>query len=189
MKLDSLQLSFSKAQDSVESLIKKPRHNYCVQVSAKTLIFPRQCVCCGEPSETERKVSKTTTKGKKVVRKTTRFWYVPYCNYCVKHIRARNVGFGFLLGTTFIAFGVSNSEIIAATVGFPLGLILLVYLSNQVTTSCACLGSAADYRGAHGTHHTFIFKSKTYTKDFMKANRNKLVNVSHKMSELLKEGK
>lgn len=185
MKIDSLQISISEAKDSVENLIKKPYHNYHVHVSAQKLIFPRNCVCCGESSETERKVSQTTTKGKKVVRKTTRFWYVPYCRYCVKHIKARNLCFGLLIGAMFVAYAISNSGIIATIVGVLLGLRVLVYLSNRVTTSCTCLGPAAAYKGAYGTHHTFIFKSTAYTKAFMNANKSKLINVSHKMSELL----
>jgi hypothetical protein len=175
-----------------------------VSLSGQVFQFPRQCICCGEAPDTELYVSATQSRGKKT---STHRWGFPCCNACLTHsqvIQKANTFPTFLIILGFIAclFGIS---LLAANPLLALPLIIssiffLVYsfrLSRkrlqQARTSkreeCAADNpySLVRYFGWDKNIHTFSIKPERYAFAFMRANRQKLVNVPPDIFRLLND--
>ena len=165
-----------------------------VEVSGYQFTFPRQCVCCESDPDTSLTVSASKSSGTRVVRTKTNTWDFPYCSHCLNHISAAdNAGFlaklilvivlivawylGSWLGVIFGGLGVVGALV--------LYLKLNAQANRMLKKSCVCLGKAVGFIGWDGTHQAFEIVSAKYAREFMIANKRKLINVSPEAGTLL----
>ena len=117
-----------------------------IDVSAKQLVMPVVCACCGARSETTQRVIATRVEGKRVIRTKTSWWDIPYCGACCAHDREWPAAsaLGILILTAFTC-----------------GIYLYFYFQRRqralamCTASCARPQRAIAYLGWHGTVHRF----------------------------------
>jgi hypothetical protein len=155
-------------------------------IAAKNLSWPAVCACCRAPSDGILRSSVSVSKGKRVVRTTTRGWDVPYCSACMGHRACYEsadkwLGGGLLLGAAVAVLLLMQGSLL---VGVALGglVFLLSVLPFQATrnkaraamrSTCAVPWSAVTYQGWHGSEHRFEFENKTYMEEFLDQNWKK----------------
>jgi hypothetical protein len=160
-----------------------------VEVSAKLLKFPQQCVCCGGVPDTVYQAVATRTTGKRVVRTDSRSWDFPYCVGCAGHLahyraagtaRTAFVLLGLLAGAA-VAYGVNWWAGAAALgVGLLLGQLLHGQYMGAARSACleGCItaGTPVVYQGWYGTVHTFDLACPQYVEAFERWNSAKLLS-------------
>ena len=172
-----------------------------VEVSARKFEIPPVCACCGEAPQAEVRATFTRRTGVRVIREDTRGFGFPYCQHCLDHVArwaragARgNIGF-VVLG----ALGIVMLAMVQAVVGVGLFVIALIIrltsarvartnVRSRLRPSCACPDTAVAFRGWSGTVSSFAFASPAYAARFALGNREKLVNVSGELRQLLEQG-
>jgi tetratricopeptide (TPR) repeat protein len=171
-----------------------------IHISGQRINMPRVCVCCGGEPSTEIYFTATQTRGKHVSTRVknmqTRGWAFPFCSYCVSHShKAKELmigtNFGYIAGVVLIVVAL----FLFASYWF-LGLLLLagaigtfVWSSREAKraregiqqllrpTCIDVQNNLVQYLGWNGTVHSFYIRSQSYAVAFMRANRNKLVNM------------
>jgi hypothetical protein len=167
-----------------------------VEASGNQFTFPQQCVCCESEPDTCLTVSASKSSGQRVVRTKTNTWDFPYCSHCLNHIAAANTALTLagivIVLVVVIAWSLAGwSGTIFGSLGAVGALILYVKLisnaNKTLRNSCVGLGKAVGFIGWDGTHQVFEIGSPKYAREFMIANKRKLINVSHEARELLVE--
>jgi hypothetical protein len=169
-----------------------------IDVSGHSFVFPDECACCGDAADAELGVSATKTSGKRVVHRKTNAWDIPYCGRCVGHVKSAQAArmFALLLGFSSIVVGAFLWYAVNPGIGILGGSVTLLgatlgcsmWMSEaraRCSSACVCVGSAVAYLGWHGTLHKFDVKSASFARDFMTANRSKLVNLSPQARNVL----
>lgn len=169
-----------------------------VDLSGHSFAFPDECACCGGAPDCELTVSASRSHGTKVVHTESKSWDVPYCTGCIEHIRADEAAGSFARGSTVLAvllgvlIGIGAGPYWGAAIGI-LGVIGTIVVFGQLlrrarakgSTGCVGLGRAVNYLGWSGTLHKFEITSRRFACNFMRANQNKLVNLSFEARTLL----
>lgn len=169
-----------------------------VDVSGHSFVFPNECACCGGGADCDLTVSASRSWGSKVVHTESKSWDVPYCTGCLKHIRAFEVAGSFARWFTVISvllgglIGYGIDPYLGVAIGIlAVGGTVLVYgrklsiARAESSPDCVDLNRAIDYLGWSGTVHKFEFTSRHFACNFMRANQNKLVNLSFEARNLL----
>lgn len=80
-----------------------------------------------------------------------------------------------------------GSVLFAASVSLPAVIcaMLLLRIKGRLHSNCASVFRALAYLGSAGTVHSFEFRSRTYARLFVRANRLKLVNASALVSQIV----
>ena len=117
-----------------------------VAISAREIIIPRVCACCGGAAETTVDAAATRVSGRRVVRTTTKAWSFPYCNRCAHHVHlSREPSFGVIFFLTLVTCGIY--------------LYLAFRKREQARAAtmapCSSVEASAAYLGWHGTVHAF----------------------------------
>lgn len=155
-------------------------------IAAQKLEFPSLCPCCLGPADALLECSFSVSKGKRVVHTTTRSWDVPYCARCLAH-RRKHVGAGSWfkvaawLGGGCIAVGALADRgfllvllgVAIAALALARGLALRNAARAGMSRDCAVPGSAAAYRGWHGSEQSFEFARRDYLDAFRDCNARK----------------
>lgn len=176
-----------------------------VSVSGQLFSFPRECICCGRNPDQTIYVSASKTRGKKlgtrIANSRSRSWGFPCCDACLYHEKAINIALLIAYGSVAIglsfmiyAYAHYNQQFWACIALAVSGILFIVYgftagtdkiraaRARKSATCCADSPSVlVKYIGWHGSTHTFYIHSQSYAFAFMRANRNKLVNVPIKI--------
>ena len=169
-----------------------------VDVSGHSFVFPNECACCGGTPDSELTVSASRSRGSKVVHTEAKSWDVPYCTGCIKHIRAGDAAASFARWSTVLSIlvglliGYGINPYWGAAIGI-LGVIGTVVVFGRLlrnarakgSANCVTLHRAVDYLGWSGTLHKFEITSRPFACKFMRANQNKLVNLSFEARGML----
>lgn len=138
--------------------------------------MPSACVCCGNPASQYVRASSTRVEGKRVIRTKTSAWEFPQCAACARHDSEwPDVSGGLLV----------------ALVVLTLGIYLYFYLQRRqralsmCTVACARPRMAVQYFGWHGTIHYFDFHSPRFVREFLVANKSKVVEADSRALALL----
>lgn len=157
-----------------------------VEVSAKNISIPRQCVCCAGTASVDLQASASKKRGKS---QYTNSWSFPYCTQCVAHIGRYNFAVGVLVAGLVLGFlgavFIERWYGAIAGLGIAAWILLLNSAKSMLGSTCVCTGPAVAYLGWHGTLHSFRFASQAYGLEFMLANRSKLVNLTSRQHQLL----
>lgn len=162
-----------------------------VQVSARILHWPDMCACCGGPADTSFAAGFSKSKGKRVVRTESKWWKVPYCRDCIKHVRGQRAavaGCYWSVGAAIAAIigaaaggggpGRPTPFVIAALVVAAAGCVVAFYAysaaKRRACGDCDYLVPAVRYLGWYGAVHTFEFDNGDYADEFIRANGGKL---------------
>ena len=138
--------------------------------------MPSACACCGNPASGVAPVSSTRVTGKRVIKTKTSSWEFPQCSACRRHDDEWP--------------GISGGVLFWAVV-LTCGIYLYFYLQRRgralglCSPACARPLQAVQYLGWAGTVHSFDFHSPVFTREFLIANKNKLVDVSAQARGLL----
>lgn len=164
---------------------------YRFDISARNLTWPAACACCLGRSDSHLRSSVSVSKGKRVVRTTTRSWDIPYCSTCLTHYRTHAGASKWpILGAVagLIAGGwlamqapqhQAQMAMGAIAFGALLGLSMIPYFAarsrarQQMGSACACPGSAVTYLGWYGSDQSFQFENKNYLDRFLDLNSRK----------------
>jgi hypothetical protein len=171
-----------------------------VDVSAKTVSFPRHCACCGREPDAQLALSASRSRGVRVVRTTTHTWSVPYCSACIRHTQEWERATTYL--TVALAVGAVVGALLlcsSAVVGIVIFTLALAaglgaytlqrkHARTFCSTGCAMPGRAASFLGWDGTLQSFWFAHPSFATAFMIANLNKLVNLTPQTRQLLEAG-
>src|SRR5689334_6738474 len=128
-----------------------------ISLSAKQLVMPPVCACCGGASTTSVPVSATRVRGKRVIRTTTSTWNFPFCGRCCEHDRAWPKA--------------SALEVLVLTI-LTLGIYLYFYVKGRQRAMalraprCAMPCRAVAYLGWHGTVHELEVASEEFARAF-----------------------
>jgi uncharacterized tellurite resistance protein B-like protein len=147
-----------------------------ISLSAKQLVMPPVCACCGGASTASVPVSATRVRGKRVIRTTTSTWEFPFCGRCCEHDRAWPKASGL--------------EVLVLTI-LTLGIYLYFYVKGRQRAmalrapSCAMPCRAVAYLGWHGTVHELEVASEEFARAFLAANGKKLVDADAEARELM----
>jgi len=151
-----------------------------VVVSARDIVAPNLCVCCGGPPDTALADAATRTWGKRVVHSQSRVAVFGICTRCDGHCRVLFPSWSnHLLWTCVVLFvaAVTHSfGVPVALLAVTWGVFVLGYLRARAellrgrTTSCEAVDRPADYVRWYGTEHTFHFDSLRYARAFADAN-------------------
>lgn len=157
-----------------------------VDVSAKFIIIPKYCTCCGDTPTVDLAAQASKNRGNT---QYTKSWTFPYCSQCASHVKDHNTA------ATILVFGLIATFVFMFFIGWwclvlvGLSIAGWVMQSNQVKSGCGpdCTssGAAVTYLGWHGTLHSFFFTSRDYAGKFMAANSGKLVNMTNDHCDLL----
>lgn len=162
---------------------------YEIQVSARSLNWPRVCACCCGSANTVRRTAASRTTGKRVQRTTTAWWEVPYCASCLSHestFASASAIFGGGIAAAIIIFLIASIQQAPVTgwiLAFAAGAAA-VWANRALTRRaraemqprCAATRGAVAYTGWYGTFHTFIFASREYLEAFTAANARKTMS-------------
>lgn len=147
-----------------------------ISVSAKVLTMPSACVCCGSPATQFVRASSTRVEGKRVIRTKTSAWEFPQCGSCASHDHEwPNASGGLLVWLVVLTFGI----------------YLYFYVQRRrralsmCTVACARPRMAVQYFGWHGTVHHFDFHSPWFVREFLVANKGKIVEADSRALALL----
>ena len=159
---------------------------WTITIAAQKLDFPAKCACCLAATDGSLKCSASVSKGKRVVRTTTKSWDVPYCRRCLAHRRqhvgagnwflaAFGVGGGVALGGVLIDEGplLLLVGLAIATLAAARGFALRNAARAGMSRDCAVPGSAAAYLGWHGSEQSFAFARQDYVDAFRDLNGRK----------------
>ena len=155
-----------------------------VEASGNQFTFPQQCVCCESEPDRYLTVSASKSSGQRVVRTKTNTWDFPYCSRCLNHIEAANTALKLagivIVIVVIIAWSLGGwSGTIFGALGAVGALILYVKLianaNKTLRSSCVGLGKAVGFIGWDGTHQVFEIGSPKYAREFMIANKRKLI--------------
>lgn len=160
---------------------------YQFQISARILSWPRKCACCGETADSNVRAAASRTTGKRVQRTTTSWWEVSYCTACLAHKASYEASVWWLwagLAGGILAWFFVGQTSSSGTAGFLAGVAVAVAslwpydkakaaAKAQMKYSCCTPKAAVRYLEWHGTFHTFVFESKSYTNEFLAANGRK----------------
>lgn len=184
-----------------------------VSVSAKQLIFPKQCACCAGKADEKLTVYSTRRTGVRVVREQTHSWNFPYCQSCVYHVQAADaaisydlfayLGF-FLCVVVCISIGLALQSytdgiaflVAGVLLGIVLGILSVIWatrldekqtkrIESMRQSHCVCTKKAISYEGWSGSVQHFYFHSKIYGVRFVLANRAKIVNLSSEVESFI----
>lgn len=164
--------------------------HYRLQVSAKILSWPRNCVCCMEEANAQFRAAASRTTGKRVQHTTTSWWDIPYCHACLAHkAKFDSAPWAFvplaLLGiVVWIAVSVAaENQGIGVLLGLPIALLgiwpyrkALQNARSSLRPSCTAEKAAVQYVSWHGSFHTFTFTSRAYLDRFVAANGRKTMS-------------
>ncbi len=145
-------------------------------MSAKQLVMPDTCTCCGHPSQTTRQSTATRVEGKRVIRTKTSSWSFPYCNRCDSHDREWP--------------GASVGEVVLFAI-LTLGIYIYFYVRARqralriCSAQCVPPRQAIAYLGWHGSVHQFEVASSTFASAFLAANAKKVVGADADARALL----
>jgi hypothetical protein len=169
-----------------------------VDVSGHQFVFPTTCACCNGKTDTELTVSASKSTGKRVIHTSTNAWDIPYCDHCVKHVKAVEaaVTLAWVLGVLSLTAAGALWYFATPFLGIPVGvagLVGTVLLHNKLMADaramcgpdCVCVERAVKYLGWHGPLHKFWIASLDHALAFMLANQKKLVNLSQEARDLL----
>jgi hypothetical protein len=161
-----------------------------VEVSATRFGIPFECPCCGAtPPASELPIT---------ARQTGQTLLFPYCNRCVKHVRAFETSGVISAGVMVIGIAAAmTAAIIAgwlAAVGTFVVFALIAWTIRNArrkaaasgrVESCASTGIAVEYRGWSGATSAFTFESPTFAARFAEQNSSLLENVSPELRKLV----
>jgi len=170
-----------------------------VDVSGHRFVFPNQCACCSATPDCELTVTASRSRGKRVVHTETKSWDVPYCVRCIGHVKAVGAARSLATLLTFLSIllggviGFGVDPFLGATFGILALFGTVVFHRRQLgqiraecnAHSCVNADKAIVYLGWQGTLHRFEIESQRFACDFMKANQNKLVNLSAEARSML----
>jgi hypothetical protein len=167
-----------------------------VQVSARKVTFPMQCLCCSRSPDTQVAFVASRTTGKRVVRTETRSCEIPVCKRCLTHNSARVGSVRAARAMTVVGIGAmpfGYGQIVWLVVGVALvaGQFWARWRGMKTvrsfqSDSCTCDSfESTRYLGWRGSVHYFEFGSQRYALAFMRANRSKLVNLRVESVRLL----
>lgn len=169
-----------------------------VEMSGYQFIFPNRCACCCGAPNGQMTVAASKSTGKRVIHTKTQVWDIPYCSYCLSHVRAvEHAAFTAKALITLSVLLVAVLCFVAAAyiivpVGILAGIGIVVLYHNQMSqagrmckATCASAGKAVAYLGWFGTVHQFEIGSLDFAREFMAANQRKLVNLSATAQNLL----
>jgi hypothetical protein len=157
------------------------------QISARLLSWPRKCACCGGAADSSMRAAASKTTGKRVQHTKTSWWEVPYCNTCLAHNAAYESAGRWLWASliagvlAWIVIGQASSR---GTIGLLMGAAIAGAgfwpysraqdaARTQMKSTCCTPRAAVRYLDWHGTFHTFVFESETYTNEFLASNGQK----------------
>lgn len=172
---------------------------YLVEVSARQLFFPKLCACCAGSPDGIFQAMAIRTKGVRVVRTDTRWWDVPYCRACLRHIEYLNrskrwwnrailllvLSVGWISVSLFFPKDIVNlteytpwgSIVFAlAAVSYFLGIRYHRRAMRATCATCACVEEAVVYAGWYGSIHTFLFDNREFADAIIRANEKKVVD-------------
>ena len=147
-----------------------------VSVSARILSMPTVCVCCGNPASQTVRATSTRVEGKRVVRTKTSAWEFPHCAACAAH--------------DAVWPGVSAGGVFWLTI-LTVGIYLYFYVKRRqralgmCTVACARPRSAVRYIGWSGSVHYFDFHAPRFVREFLIANKSKIVEAEPRALGLL----
>src|SRR5262245_6868711 len=165
-----------------------------VEVSGYQFVFPQQCACCEASPDTVLTVSASKSSGKRVVRTKTNTWDFPYCSPCVRHFEAASAAktMTWVVSVLSLVVGLYLSSWLGFIVGaLGIGGALFMYqklmaqAKGMRTSSCVCVGKAVAFLGWDGTRQIFYVVSPIYAREFMIANKKKLINLSAEARRLI----
>jgi hypothetical protein len=161
-----------------------------IQVSGYLFDWPSACACCGEAPTIYLPASFTRTTGRRVKRKDTRAWQIPYCDACTRHVRRFETANGMVTPglilcavgplALLLTGGVSPGAF-WGVVALAFVLLLVVYAALRVRAraatrvGCSSVGPAVRYQGWDGSVHTFSMDSSEFGEAFRVANRRKVL--------------
>lgn len=157
-----------------------------------TLVWPRLCVCCMGPAESEIALGNSRRIGTRVI---TDIWRVPYCKRCIAHDKMSHLSHawilwmfwalgGLLFGATLLAEAADSYRFhitgyLILTLVFFGPLVLCQWRWNKRRTAarrtmdrnCAGLVNVLEYNGttARGLH-SFHFQNSRYAGEFLHHN-------------------
>lgn len=147
-----------------------------ISVSAKQLVMPSVCACCGGASETTIAVTSTRISGKRVIRTKTSEWNFPVCARCGAHDREWPTA--------------SAVEVLLLTI-LTCGIYLYFYVKRRqrafamCTSACSPPRRAIAYLGWFGTVHHFDVVSEVFAGAFLASSAKKLVELDATARRLL----
>lgn len=147
-----------------------------ISVSARVLTMPTVCVCCGNPANQSVRATATRIEGKRVVRTKTSEWDFPHCAACAAHDDEWP--------------GMSGAGVVWLTL-LTFGIYLYFYLKRRqralsmCTVACARPRAAVRYIGWSGTVHHFDFHAPRFVREFLIANKSKVVEAEARALGLL----
>lgn len=169
-----------------------------IDVFGKMLDLPQRCTCCGRTCSSEMPAAPGANAGVKVPRSQAAMWRFPVCAQCVRHTAtwqsAARLARWICLGGLVIAFLIM---ILGGFVALVLGVAMAFGLSAlaayrerrearaQCHPECAGAGPPVFYLGSNGGAESFEFAQQGYATDFMRANLEKLVNLSSEARRLI----
>lgn len=157
-----------------------------IAVSAKLLKWPPVCACCQRPADASLRAAYTRTTGKRVVRSQTRYWDVPYCSGCLRHVAHAQSGATLNAWGAFFSFAALGLLFCVPVPGAIISILLAagafsvaVHQHGQaraaMVSSCACPRAAVEYLGWDGSVQGFLFANGEYAELFRQANAAKVV--------------
>jgi len=161
--------------------------SFYFQICARLLSWPRKCACCGGTADSHMRAAASKTTGKRVQHTKTSWWEVPYCHTCLAHKAAYESATGWLWGglvVGVIAWVVVGQASSSGTLGFLVGSVVAggafwpygraqAAAQAQMKPTCCTPRAAVRYLNWHGTFHTFVFESESYTNEFLASNGQK----------------
>jgi hypothetical protein len=162
---------------------------YSLTVSARMILWPRKCACCGEMADSQWRATATRRTGKRVVRTTSHSWDVPCCSQCLSHIQSYRTTRSFanvsvilvLFGLALIAYswGSESARAVVPLVILFAGALVALLIGMRrgalakMRSTCASLDAPIEYLGWNGTFHSFVFSNRAYVGEFQAANHTK----------------
>lgn len=146
-----------------------------VRTSVPAVRFPQKCACCCGLVETFQLsgMSKTILSGE------PRFWEIPYCFNCAKHVRG-HYGLWFVIAAALLLLAgligaVNRTDgVFVLPVGGIFGALAIWEWSRWKKLfgdGCRAIhGRAARYLGWNGSNHVFTFENDSYASEFKEMN-------------------